>query len=73
MGTINLFIENTLAVKITVSFVKTQVAIFRDGFWINQHDKVFHKKQSPWFMTKKVISEWRRKRRIFFFILRNYF
>ena len=33
-----IFIKNTLAVEITMSSVKTQAAIFRDGFGVNQHD-----------------------------------
>ena len=41
-----IFIKNTLAVEITMSSVKMQAAIFRDTFWVNQHDKVLHKQQS---------------------------
>ena len=32
-----IFIENTLAVEITMSSVKTQAAIFRDGFGVKQN------------------------------------
>ena len=39
------FIQNTLAVEITMSSVKTQAAIFRDGFGVNQHNKVLRKQQ----------------------------
>ena len=38
-----IFIGNTLAVEITMSSVKIQAAIFRDGFGVNQHDKVLRK------------------------------
>ena len=37
------FIENALAVKITMSYVKTQVPIFKAKFGVNQHDKVLRK------------------------------
>ena len=40
-----MFIENTLAVEITMSAVKTQAAIFREKFGVNQHDKVLRKQQ----------------------------
>ena len=35
-----MFIENTLAVEITMSDVKTQAVIFRHTFGVKQHDKV---------------------------------
>ena len=38
-----MFIENTLAVEITMSAVKTQAVFFRDKFGVNQHDKVLSK------------------------------
>ena len=38
-----IFIKNTLAVEITMSAVKTQAAIFREKFGVNQHDKVLRK------------------------------
>ena len=41
-----IFIENTLAVEITMSSVKTRAAAFKDGFGVNQHDKVLRKQQS---------------------------
>ena len=41
-----MFIENTLAVEITMSAVKTQAVIFREKFGVNQHDKVLRKQQS---------------------------
>ena len=34
------FIKNTLAVEITMRSVKTQAAIFKNKFGVNQHDKV---------------------------------
>ena len=34
------FIKNTLAVEITMRSVKTQGAIFKNKFGVNQHDKV---------------------------------
>ena len=34
------FIKNTLAVEITMCSVKTQTAIFKGEFGVNQHDKV---------------------------------
>ena len=40
-----IFTENTLAVEITMSSVKTQAAIFRAKFRVNQHDKVLCKQQ----------------------------
>ena len=49
-----IFIENTLAVEITMSSVKTQAAIFRDGFGVNQHDKVLCKQQSLGLRIKKL-------------------
>ena len=41
-----MFVENTLAVKITMSSVKTQAAIFKSKFGVEQHDKVLYKQQS---------------------------
>ena len=37
------FIKNTLAVEITLCSVKTQAAIFKGEFGVNQHDKVLRK------------------------------
>ena len=48
-----IFIENTLAVEITMNSVKTQAAIFREKFGVNQHDKVFRKQQSLVLRLKK--------------------
>ena len=41
-----MFIENNLAVEITMSVVKTKVAIFKRKLWVNQHGKVLRKQQS---------------------------
>ena len=41
----SMFIENTLAVEITMSAVKTHVAIFKSKFGVKQHDKVLRKQQ----------------------------
>ena len=41
-----MFIENALAVDITMSSVKTQEAIFKSKFVIKQDDKVLRKQQS---------------------------
>ena len=38
-----IFINNTLAVEITISSVKTQADIFKDKFGVKQHDKVLRK------------------------------
>ena len=38
-----IFIKNTLAVEITMSSVKTQAAIFKSTFGVNQHHKVLCK------------------------------
>ena len=35
-----IFIKNTLAIEITMRSVKTQAAIFKNKFGVNQHDKV---------------------------------
>ena len=49
-----MFIENTLAVEITMSAVKTQAVIFREKFGVNQHDKVLRKQQSLGLRLKKL-------------------
>ena len=41
-----IFIKNTLSVEITMSAVKTQAAIFREKFGVNQHNKILRKQQS---------------------------
>ena len=51
-----MFIENTLALKITMSTVKTQAVIFRDKFGVKQHDKVQRKQQSLGLRLKKLFS-----------------
>ena len=38
-------IENTLAVEITMNAAKTQAAIFKIKFGVNQYDNVLHKYQ----------------------------
>ena len=48
------FIINTLAVEITMSSVKTEAAVFRDKFGVNQHDKVLRKQQSLGLRLKKL-------------------
>ena len=49
-----MFIENTLAVEITMSAAKTQAAIFKSKFGVNQHDKVLRKQQSLGLRLKKL-------------------
>ena len=51
-----MFIENTLAVEITMSAVKTQAVIFRKKFGVNQHDKVLRKQQSLGLRLKKLFA-----------------
>ena len=51
-----MFIENTLAVEITMSAVKTQAIIFRDKFGVKKHDKVLQKQQSMGLRLKKLFS-----------------
>ena len=41
-----IFIKNTLSAKITMSSVKTQVAVFKSKFGVNQHNKALRKQQS---------------------------
>ena len=50
-----IFIKNTLAVEITMSSVKTQAAILKSKFEVNQHDKVLHKQQSLGLRLKKIL------------------
>ena len=40
-----MFIENTLAVEIAMSSVKTEAVIFKSKFGVKQHDKVLRKQQ----------------------------
>ena len=49
-----IFIQNTLAVDITMNSVKIQAVIFRDTFGVNQHDKVLRKQQSLGLRLKKL-------------------
>ena len=49
-----MFIENTLAVEITMSSVKTQAVVFREKFGVNQHDKILRKQQSLGLRLKKL-------------------
>ena len=49
-----MFVENTLAVEITMSSVNRQAAIFKNKFGVNQHDKVLRKKQSLGLRLKKL-------------------
>ena len=51
-----MFIENTLAVEITMSAVKTQAVIFRDKFGVKRHDKVLRKQQALGLRLKKQFS-----------------
>ena len=59
-----MFIENTLAVEITMGSIKTQAAIFRNTFRVNQHEKVLRKQQSlglrlkELFPNEDIIEEW---------------
>ena len=43
-----------MAAEITMSAVKTQVAIFKSKFGVNQHDKVLRKQQSLGLRRKKL-------------------
>ena len=49
-----MFIENNLAVEITMTAVKTKAAIFKSKFGVNQHDKVLRKQQSLGLRLKKL-------------------
>ena len=51
-----IFIENTLAVEITMSAVKTQAVTVRDNSGVKQNDKVSHKQQSLGLRLKKLFS-----------------
>ena len=44
-----------MAVEITMSSVKTQAAILKSKFEVNQHDKVLHKQQSLGLRLKKIL------------------
>ena len=49
-----MFIENTLALEIAMSAVKTQSAIFKSKFGAKQHDKALPKQQSLGLRLKKL-------------------
>ena len=49
-----MFIENTIAVEITMSAVKTQSVIFRAKFGVKKHDKVLLKQKSQGLRLKKL-------------------
>ena len=49
-----MFIENTAAVQITMSAVKTEAVVFRDKFGVKRHDKVLGKQQSLDLRLKKL-------------------
>ena len=49
-----MFIENTVAVEITISPVKTVAVTFKDKFGVKQHDKVLCKQQSLGLRLKKL-------------------
>ena len=51
-----MFTENTLAVEIAMSAVKTQTAIFKSKFRVKQHNKVFRKQQSLGLRLQKLFS-----------------
>ena len=53
-----MFIKNTSAVQITISTVKTQAAIFKSKFGVNQLDKVLRKQQSLGLRLKKLLDEY---------------
>ena len=48
-----IFIKNTLSAKITMSSVKTQAAVFKSKFGVNQHNKALRKQQSLGLRLKK--------------------
>ena len=68
-----MFIENSLAVEITMSAVKTQAAIFKNKFGVDQHDKVLRKQQSLGLRLKKLLSNENIIVRVFCFALQNTF
>ena len=41
-----IFIKNTLSAEITMSSLKTQAAVFKSKFRVNQHNKALRKQQS---------------------------
>ena len=67
------FIENTLAVEITLSAVKPQAAIFKSKFGVNPNDKVLRKQQSLGLRLKKLLSNENIIVKVFCFALQNTF
>ena len=67
------FIENTLAVEITLSPVKPQAAIFKSKFGVNPNDKALRKQQSLGLRLKKLLSNENIIVRVFCFALQNTF
>ena len=67
------FIENTLAVEITMSAVKPQAAIFKSKYGVNPNDKVLRKQQSLGLRLKKLLSNENIIVRVFCFALQNTF
>ena len=51
-----IFIKNTLAVETTMSAVKTQAAISREKFGVNQRNKALRKQQSLGLRLKKLFQ-----------------
>ena len=49
-----MFIENAMVVETTMTAVKTQAAIFRNKFRVDQHDKVLRKQYSLGLRLKKL-------------------
>ena len=68
-----MFIENTLAVEITMSAVKPQAAIFKSKFGVNPNDKVLRKQQSLGLRLKKLLSNENIIVKVFCFALQNTF
>ena len=67
------FIENTLAVEITMSAVKPQAAIFKSKFGVNPNDKVLRKQQSLGLRLKKLLLNENIIVKVFCFALQNTF
>ena len=67
------FIENTLAVEITMSAVKPQAAIFKSKYGVNPNDKVLRKQQSLGLRLKKLLSNENIIVKVFCFALQNTF
>ena len=50
-----MFIENTVAVDITMTAVKTQAAIYKSQFGVKQCNKVLHKQQPLGIRLKNIL------------------